>query len=165
MNIRERDLPGIGRKFETITSNKDKVVIIIHDDGRREMYHYDDDDYEESISNVTFNDSEARQIAGILGGMVYKPKELETIELAFDDLMIEWFKVESGAAILGKTIGEVDIRSNYSINVIAIMKKNKEKLLNPGPEAFLESGDMVIISGERKNVKKAIRDLFSTGGG
>ncbi|MET0785481.1 MAG: cation:proton antiporter regulatory subunit [Paenisporosarcina sp.] len=165
MNIRECDLPGIGRKFETITNSKDKVVIVIHDDGRREMYHYDEDDYDESISSVTFNDSEARQIASILGGMVYKPKALETIELAFDDLVIEWFKVEEGAQILGKTIGEIDIRSNYSINVIAIMKKNKEKLFNPGPDANLAVGDMVIISGERKNVKKAIKDLFSTGGG
>lgn len=165
MNIRERDLPGIGRKFEMITRNKDKVVIVIHDDGRREIYHYDDDDYEESISNVTLNDAEARQVAGILGGMVYKPKELETIELAFDELLIEWYKVETGARILGQTIGEVDVRSNYNINVIAIMKKNKEKLLNPGPETFLEAGDTVIISGERKDVKKAIKDLLSVGGG
>jgi TrkA domain protein len=165
MNMRESDLPGIGRKFETITNNKDKVVIIIHDDGRREMHHYDDDNYEESISSVTFTDSEARQIAGILGGMVYKPKALETIELAFDDLVIEWFKVESNAPILGKSIGEIDIRSNYSINVIAILKKNQEKLLNPGPEALLDPGDMVIISGERKNVKKAIKELFSARGG
>lgn len=165
MNMRESDLPGIGRKFETITDNKDKVVIIIHDDGRREMHHYDDDDYEESISSVTFTDSEARQIAGILGGMVYKPKALESIELTFDDLAIEWFKVESAAPILGKSIGEIDIRSNYSINVIAILKKNQEKLLNPGPEALLDPGDMVIISGERKDVKKAIKELFSSGGG
>lgn len=165
MNIREIDLPGIGRKFETITDHKDKVVIIIHDDGRREIHHYDDDDYEESISSVTFTDSEARTIASVLGGMVYKPKALETIELAFDDLMIEWFKVQDDSGILGSTIGDIDVRSNYSINIIAIMKKNKEKLLNPGPEAFLEAGDMVIISGERKNVKRAINDLFSSGGG
>lgn len=165
MNMRESDLPGIGRKFETITDNKDKVVIIIHDDGRREMHHYDDDDYEESISSVTFTDSEARQIAGILGGMAYKPKALETIELAFDDLVIEWFKVESNAPVSGKSIGEIDIRSNYSINVIAILKKSQEKLLNPGPEALLDPGDMIIISGERKNVKKAIKELFSSRGG
>ena len=65
MDMREVDLPGIGRKFEGITTRGDKVVVIVHDDGRREMHHYDDDDFDESISSVTFNDAEARQMAGI----------------------------------------------------------------------------------------------------
>lgn len=94
MNIRESELPGIGQKFEIITRSKEKVVVVIHDDGRREIYHFDDD-HEESISSVVFNDSESRQVAAILGGMVYKPQALESIEMALEGLAIEWFKVGS----------------------------------------------------------------------
>ncbi|WP_141432295.1 cation:proton antiporter regulatory subunit [Bacillus sp. 03113] len=165
MNIRESELPGIGRKFEIMTSNEDKVVIVIHHDGRREIYHYDDDDLEESISNVTLNDSEARKIAAILGGMVYKPKAVETIEMAFDELLIEWFKVEPHAPAVNKTIGEIDIRNKFGINIIAIIKKDHTKMLNPGPETVIEAGDTLVISGERKDLKNGIQNMLCKKGG
>ncbi|WP_409295776.1 cation:proton antiporter regulatory subunit [Peribacillus sp. SCS-26] len=165
MDIREGDLPGIGRKFEAVTRNNDKVVVIIHDDGRREMYHYDDDDHEESISNITLNDAEARQLAAILGGMVYKPKALEHIELAFDELIIEWYKVEQGAPAVNQTIGDIDVRNNYGITVLAIIKKNKTKELTPGPDAVIEAGDTLVISGERKDLRNIISDQLTNKGG
>ncbi|MCH1627921.1 cation:proton antiporter regulatory subunit [Fredinandcohnia quinoae] len=161
MKVRESDLPGIGYKFEIITKNQDKIVVVIHDDGRREIYHFDSDDHEECVSSIAFDDSEARQIAGILGGMAYKPKALETIDIAFDDLIIEWFKVEPGAPAVNKTIGEIDVRNKYGVTVIAIMKKNMKKSNNPGPDTVIEAGDTLVISGERNELKGLITNLLS----
>lgn len=163
MNIRESELPGIGCKFEIITRNQEKVVIVIHDDGRREIYHFDAD-HDEVISNITLNDSEARQIAAILGGMAYKPKALESIEMAFAGLVIEWFKVEPGAPAEGKTIGQLDIRNNYSVTVISILKNNMKELNNAGPEEVIDKGDTLVISGERDKVKKVISELLTNRG-
>lgn len=165
MDMREVDLPGIGRKFEGITTRGDKVVVIVHDDGRREVHHYDDDDFDESISSVTFNDAEARQMAGILGGLSYKPKDLEKIELAFDDLVIEWFKVGQDSKVNNQTIGELDVRNQYDISIIAVLKHDRSKSLNPGPETRLEVGDTIVLSGERQNVRHITKALFSIEGG
>lgn len=99
------------------------MVIVIHDDGRREIYHFDADDHEEVLVSATFNDSEARKIASILGGMAYKPKALETVEFAFDDTIIEWYQVEPNAPAVNKTIGEIDIRNNFGVTVIAVKKR------------------------------------------
>lgn len=113
MNIRESELPGIGYKFQIVTKGNEKMVIVIHDDGRREMYHFDSD-HEESISSISLRDSEARQIAAILGGMVYKPRALENVEMVFEGLAIEWFKVEKEAPAIGKTIGDLEIRKTIA---------------------------------------------------
>ncbi|MFF2448263.1 cation:proton antiporter regulatory subunit [Neobacillus sp. NPDC058068] len=161
MNIREIELPGIGKKYEIITKSKDKIVVIIHDDGRRDIYYFDQEDYEEAISSTTFDDTEARQIAAIIGGMTYAPKALETIEMAFDDLVIEWSKVEPGALAVNQTIGNLNIRQSYDVNIVALIKRNQKKIHTPGPETLLEIGDTVIVSGQRNQVKTIVKEILS----
>lgn len=163
MDIRESKLPGIGYKFEILTKNQDKLVIVIHHDGRREVYHFDPDDQDEVVSNITFNDSEARQIAGIIGGMVYKPNALEVVDIALGDLVIEWYQVEHNAPAVNKTIGEIDIRNNFGVTVIAIKKKHTKKTINPRPDTVIETGDTLIISGERNQLNKLIKSKLEQG--
>lgn len=160
MKIRESELPGIGQKFEIITRNDEKLVIVIHDDGRRELYHFDNE-HEDVISSITLNDQESRQMASIIGGMVYKPQALETIEMSLGDLVIEWFKVEPGSMAINQTIGSIDIRSNYNVTVIAHSKKGKKQLNNPGPDSIIETGDTLVISGKRKDIRNLIRELLT----
>ena len=96
--------------------------------------------------------------------MVYKPQALESIEMAFSDLIIEWFKVEKGAKAAGRTLGELDVRQNYDVTVIAIIKHDQKKFLNPGADSLLEANDTLVLSGERKHLKKLIQDFLSRDG-
>ncbi|MED3352695.1 cation:proton antiporter regulatory subunit [Bacillus thuringiensis] len=160
MKIKESGLPGIGYKYQVVTKENEKMVIVIHDDGRRDMYHLDSD-HQESISSISLHDLEAREIAAILGGMIYKPRALENVEMIFEGLAIEWFKVESAALASGKTIGDLQIRKSYNVTIIAVMKKNMRKVLNPGSETILEEGDILVVSGKREEIKKITHALFS----
>ncbi len=160
--IRESDLPGIGRKFQIDTRGGDKLVIIVHDDGRREVHHFDNDDPDESVSMVTLDDVEARRVGGILGGMSYMPRALESVDVAFDEMYIEWYKVEPGAKSIGMTIGNLGIRKKTGATIIAIVKRDQMKIINPGPEQTIKEGATLVMLGERAKVK-ACKQLIQHG--
>lgn len=149
--VRESDLIGIGKKYQIDTDAGDNMVVVIHDDGRRELYRHDEDQ-NETHCVMTLSDEESRQVAGILGGLSYKPKALETIEVALDDLRIEWYKVGQSNDGVNKTIGELEVRQRTGASIIAAIK-DSDTTINPGPNFVIEPGVTLVIAGKAKNIK------------
>lgn len=149
--VRESDLIGIGKKYQIETSYGDDMVIIIHDDGRRELYSFDEEETE-SRCVMTLNDEEARQVAGILGGLSYKPKALETLELELDDLLIEWYKVSEGSNPARQSIGDLEVRKKTGATIIAAIT-DTETTINPGPDYIIRPGCTIIVAGKRAQIK------------
>ncbi len=159
---REVELPGIGRKFQIETRAGDRLVIVVHDDGRREIYYVDCENPEECGPVVTLDDGEARHVAAILGGMAYTPKALESVEMAFDEMVFEWFRVEPGAAAAGRTIGQLHVRKKTGATIIAIVERDRRKIVNPGPDQVIHEGATLVVMGERQQVR-ACRELILRG--
>jgi len=149
--VRESDLIGIGRKFQIETEAGDNMVVVIHDDGKRELYRSEDDD-SETHCVMTLTDEESRQVAGILGGLSYKPKALETIEVALDDLRIEWYKVEASNDGVNKSIGELEVRQRTGASIIAAIRED-ETVINPGPDYVISPGVTLVVAGKKSNIK------------
>jgi TrkA domain protein len=150
--IRETSLPGVGRKFQIEAASGDRLVIVIHDDGTRELYHFTRKDPDRVASVVTLADSEARQIAGIIGGLTYVPKALPSAEIVLDDLLLEWYAIEKGSACIGKTIRDLQVRTASGASIVSIIEPDRIKRINPEADTILNEGATLILAGDRKTI-------------
>lgn len=149
--VRESDLIGIGKKYQIETEAGDNMIVVIHDDGKRELYRSEDDD-SETHCVMTLSDEESRHVAGILGGLSYKPKALETIEVALDDLRIEWYKVAEANDGVNKSIGELEVRQRTGASIIAAIKGD-DTVINPGPDYVITPNTTLVIAGKKLSIK------------
>ncbi len=156
--IKEAELPGLGKKFEISLDNGDRVAVVIHDEGMREVYHFPAGE-DDPLSSVTMTDQEARQVGSIISGSFYQPRLLEKLETAVADLHIEWLQVEIGSAIAGKSIGELGLRKNHGIIVIAVIEDIKKgrkgkTLINPGPSYVFTPGHTIVAAGLQEKMRQ-----------
>jgi TrkA domain protein len=160
--ISEAALPGVGRKFQIEAASGDRLTIVIHNNGTRELYHFAKDDPDRVASVVTLADLEARQIAGIIGGLTYVPQALPSTEIVVDDLVLEWHTIPKQAACIGKTIGELQVRATTAANIVSIIEPDRVKRVSPGPDTILNEGATLILAGDRKTIA-SLKELLARG--
>lgn len=162
--IHEAALPGVGRKFQIETANGDRLVIVIHDDGTRELYHFTRKHLDRVASVVTLADSEARQIAGIIGGLTYVPKALPSAEIILDDLVLEWYTIEPQSVCIGKSIRDLQARTVSGASIVSIIEPDRVKRINPEADTMLNEGATLVLAGDRRTIAK-LKRLLVTGKG
>ena len=160
--VSEAYLPGVRRKFQIETLRGDQLVIVIHDDGDREIYYFDRKNLERASCVITLTDGEARQFAGIVGGLTYVPKALPTAEVVLDDLVLDWFTIEAGAAAIGKTIRELAPRTATGASIVSLVEPDHVKRTNPEADTMLNEGATLILAGDRKTIA-ALKKLLVDG--
>jgi len=152
MQVNEHDLPGVGKKFALTTNDGERMTIIIHNTGHREIYLFRGKE-EFPSSAVRLEDAEARMLGAILGGAYFQPAVAESMDMVMGQLSVEWFRVDTGSPLAGRTIQETAIRKRTGASVIAILRGGRP-LPNPGPGDAIEAGDTLLIVGDRQQVQR-----------
>lgn len=159
LEVRETRLPGVGTKFTLRTGRGEKISAIVHLDGMREVYHYEDPD--DSPHVITLNDEEARQLAAIIGGMVYRPQLVEDLEVALKDLVMEWIELPPTSPLVGLTVATCRIRSTTGATIVAILRESGS-LATPHPDEVLRAGDVLVVIGRPESFEE-IKRLVAEG--
>ncbi len=66
------------------------------------------------------------------------------------------FEVVPPAAWIGKTVGEIDIRKRFGVNILAF-KKDGKTLLSVNCNSVVEEGAHMLVLGEYKDVRKCFK--------
>ena len=152
MDVREHDLPGVGKKFAVTTIGGDRMTIIIHNTGQREIYNFREGE-EYPFYALRLEDSEARKLGAILGGAYFQPPVAESMDMVLDQLSIEWIRVTEGSPLAGHTIQESAIRKRTGASVIAILRDGVARP-NPQPGDVINTGDTLMVVGDRDQVSR-----------
>lgn len=78
---------------------------------------------------------------------------LDYIELDEDHAMLEIPVPDNWA---GRSIGQIDIRKKYSINIMGV-KRNGKLELSISPDMVLEAGQTMLVLGKNKDLQKCFR--------
>lgn len=78
---------------------------------------------------------------------------LDYIELDGDHAI---FEVQVPENWIGRTIGQIDIRKKYSVNIMGIKKDGKLEL-TISPDIVLEAGETMLVLGRNKDLQKCFR--------
>ena len=157
MDVREHDLPGVGKKFAVRTNDGERMTIIIHNTGHREIYHFKkDEDY--PFYAVRLEDAEARKLGALLGGAYFQPPVAESMEMVLDQLSVEWLRVEPQSQLAGVTILDSALRERTGASVIAVLRGGTA-IPNPQPQERIEGGDTLMVVGDREQVARAASEI------
>jgi CPA2 family monovalent cation:H+ antiporter-2 len=68
---------------------------------------------------------------------------------------IEGYKVKGDSPLVGRTIGELQVRKKAGVTILAV-RRGQEIHANPAPNFWFESGDIIYFTGDRKNMNRAL---------
>jgi TrkA domain protein len=152
MEVREVDLPGVGKKFALTTDEGERLTIIIHNTGDRELYNFrEGEDF--PFHALRLEDAEARKLSAILGGAYFQPTTAASMDLVLEQLAIEWVKVGKESRLAEHSIIELDIRKETGAHVLALLR-DKQVIANPQPDERFRAGDTAVIAGTREQVDR-----------
>ena len=61
--------------------------------------------------------------------------------------------VEPDSPLIGKTIMQSDIRTKAQCVVMGVIRPDEVSIMNPTPDLTFAEGDIIVLAGERENIK------------
>jgi len=96
----------------------------------------------------------------------YKALREEDKIIIEEGIPLEWWKalnfesyfVKKGSSLKGLTIKRLDLRAKTGVTIIAIQRKGN-LITNPSPDLVIEEEDLLILIGDKKDLKRAFKYL------
>ena len=144
-DVKETDLPGVGKRFEMFVDERRSVAVLIEISGDRTVYYRENpaDDYEEQFE---LTDSQARTLGLFLVGAYYQPVAGQISEETTKGEFIKWYSVTAESGLAGVREDEVVIEAETDTTLLGLERDGDVRSVIENDVVF-EVGDRLIIIG------------------
>ncbi|HEV3474937.1 MAG TPA: cation:proton antiporter regulatory subunit [Actinomycetota bacterium] len=149
-DVRETKLPGLGIRYEFLTSRGSRLGVVHHRTGRRELLVYDADDPDTCRDVIALDPEDSRTLAELLGASRVA-EQLEHLQ-EIEGLAIDWLPIAEGTPYSGRALGETEARTRTGVSVVAVIREG-QAFPAPGPEFGLEPGDTLLVVGTPRGIE------------
>ena len=131
-------LPAVGHRLELVDELGAPIVAIRRRDGSLELH---------GLADATVLDPVAARALGALasGRLVVRPELLARTDAVLGGLELDWVRVGSGAAAVGRSIEELSIRRRTGVTVVAVLR-GAVPVVDPDPSERLRAGDQLVVA-------------------
>jgi len=158
MEVTEILLPGVGVRYEFVTSSGARVGVVAKRDGEFDFVRYEHADPDAAETLLTLSRDEADTLAEILGA----PRIVER----FADLTREipglasaTVEVRTGSTYDGKPLGETRARTLTGASIVALVR-GEDVIASPSPAEVLRGGDSLVVVGTGAGIA-GVRQILS----
>jgi len=150
--VSETHLPGVGVRYEFTTCDGVQVGVVHHHGGRREVVVYDDDDPDRAASVLRLDGDDSRTLSDLLGATQVTEAVRAVQQQRIEGLTLEWIDLPARSAMVGRTIGDGELRSRTGASVVAVVRGDTTEPA-PGPGFVFEAGDVAVAVGTSEGLE------------
>jgi TrkA domain protein len=143
--VTETQLPGVGVRYEFTTADGVRLGVLHHHGGRREIVVYDEDDPDRAASVVALNADDSRTVSELLGA-TQVTEAVQAMQQRIEGLTLEWIELPARSAMVGRTIGDGELRTRTGASVVAVVRGETTEPA-PGPDFVFAAGDVAVAVG------------------
>jgi TrkA domain protein len=151
-DVSETKLPGIGIRYEFVTSDGRRVGVIHHRTGRRELLVFDERDPDVSREVIRLDEDDSRTLSEVLGGSRIV-EELSELQQRVEGLAIDWLPISEGTPYVGRTIADTRARTRTGTSIVAVLRGESAHAA-PGPDFVLTPGDTLLVVGTARGIEE-----------
>lgn len=156
-HLDETRLPGIGKRVEFFTDEGRRMGVVQHHAGRREVFVCPPGDPDMTDVVVNLSEDDAHSLVEALG-VVSVTEDAGDRTYEVEGLLFEWFDVDPGSPAIGRSIGDLRIRTRTGASVVAVIRR-PQPIPAPEPDVVIQAGDTLMVAGTSDGMDK-VRDLL-----
>jgi TrkA domain protein len=153
VDVVETLLPGVGRRFEFVLDDGQRLCIVSTRDDHYIVSTFDGADPDAGHTLFELDEEEAVTMAEILGAPRIAVK-LADLTREVPGLASEQVEIASASTFDGQTLGDTQLRTRTGSSVVALVRDDLV-MASPEPSQDLVGGDVLVVIGTREGIAKA----------